>query len=145
MLRTPKAFGCFMIIRPTLECSHWWEIVYTRMLSRGHFFMTSLHVPAIGSPTKRHIRDFCSKCAFLIFSLFQILVYPPPHPECWVLVLSLLDAALPTPTKENGRNLNKFVCNRMPCFATQLVFAKEINNQEIYSQEGRWQEINQKE
>ena len=29
MLRAPKAFGSFMIVGPTLECSHWWEIVYT--------------------------------------------------------------------------------------------------------------------
>ena len=41
MLRTPKAFVSFMIIRPTLKCSHWWAFVYMRMLSGHHFFMTS--------------------------------------------------------------------------------------------------------
>ena len=58
ILRAPKAFGSFMIIRPTLECSHWWEIVYMRMLSGRHFFMTSLHVLAIGSTMQRHIWTF---------------------------------------------------------------------------------------
>ena len=38
MLRAPKTFGSFMIIRPTLECSHWWGIVYTRMLSGCHLW-----------------------------------------------------------------------------------------------------------
>ena len=59
MLRAPKAFGSFMIIRPTLECRHWWEIVYIRMLSGRYFFMTSLHVPAIESTTQRHICLYC--------------------------------------------------------------------------------------
>ena len=36
VLRAPKAFGSFMIIRSTLECSYWWEIVYMRMLSGRH-------------------------------------------------------------------------------------------------------------
>ena len=30
-------FGCFMISRPNLGCSHWWEFVYTRVLSWRHF------------------------------------------------------------------------------------------------------------
>ena len=55
MSRAPKAFGSFMITRPVLECSHWWKIVYTRMLSIHHFFMMSLHMPAIGSMMQHHI------------------------------------------------------------------------------------------
>ena len=62
-----------MISRHSLSCIHWWEFVYTRMLSGCHFFMTSFHVLAIGSMTQRfHFINFWSNFPWLFLNWLKI-------------------------------------------------------------------------